>query len=145
MDIYIKRDDGQFGPFSPEQIEECLASGALIETDIAWHAALPDWVPVTEVLGTLASAPAQAPAEPVPAKVAKSGSSKKLLIGGVAAVVVLGVAAAVLVSKFFLNDGGDGDSQPPDQQLAATLKTNTPPNDIPDKIGNADISTNTLS
>ena len=41
MDIYIKRDDGQFGPFSPEQIEECLESGALIETDIAWHAALP--------------------------------------------------------------------------------------------------------
>ncbi len=92
MDIYIKRDDGQFGPFSPEQIEECLASGALIETDIAWHAALPDWVPVTEVLGTLESASAQEPAEPVPAKVAKSGGSKKLLIAGVAAVVVLGGA-----------------------------------------------------
>jgi type II secretory pathway pseudopilin PulG len=144
MEIYIKRDDGQFGPFSPEQIEECLESGALTETDIAWHAALPDWVPVTEVLATLESAPAQAPAEPVPAKVAKSGISKKLLIAGVAAVVVLGAAAAVLVPKF-LNDGGDGDSQPPDQQLAATPKTNTPPNDIPDKIGNADISTNALS
>jgi len=144
MDIYIKRDDGQFGPFSPEQIEECLESGALIETDIAWHAALPDWVPVTEVLATLEPAPAQAPTEPVPAKVEKSGGSKKLLIAGVAAVVVLGAAAALLVPKF-LNDGEDGDGQPPDQKLAATLKTNTPPNDIPDKIGNADISTNALS
>ena len=144
MDIYIKRDDGQFGPFSPEQIEECLASGALIETDIAWHAALPDWVPVTEVLGTLESAPAQAPAEPVPAKVAKSGGSKKLLIGGVAAVVVLGAAAALLVPKF-LNDGGDGDSPLPKPKVAVNFKTNTPPNDIPDKIGNADISTNALS
>ena len=146
MDIYIKRDDGQFGPFSPEQIEECLESGALIETDIAWHAALPDWVPVTEVLGTLESAPAQAPAEPVPAKVkvAKSGSSKKLLIGGVAAVVVMGAAAALLVPKF-LNDGGDGDSPLPKSKVAVNLKTNTPPNDIPDKIGNADISTNALS
>jgi hypothetical protein len=140
MEIYIKRDDGQFGPFSPEQIEECLESGALIETDIAWHAALPDWVPVTEVLGTLESAPAQAPAESVPAKVAKSGISKKLLIAGVAAVVVLGTAAAVLAPKF-LNDGGDGDSQPPDQQLAATPKTNAPPAGVPDKAG----STNALS
>ena len=140
MEIYIKRDDGQFGPFSPEQIEECLESGALTETDIAWHAALPDWVPVTEVLATLESAPAQAPAEPVPAKVAKSGISKKLLIAGVAAVVVLGTAAAVLVPKF-LNDGGDGDSQPPDQQLAATLKTNAPPAGVPDKAG----GTNALS
>ncbi|MDG1833126.1 MAG: GYF domain-containing protein [Verrucomicrobiota bacterium] len=144
MDIYIKRDDGQFGPFSPEQIEECLASGALIETDIAWHAALPDWVPVTEVLGTLASAPAQAPAEPVPAKVVKSGGSKKLLIAGVAAVVVLGAAAALLVPKF-LNDGGDGDSPLPKPKVVVNSKTNTPPNDIPDKIGNADISTNALS
>ena len=144
MDIYIKRDDGQFGPFSPEQIEECLASGALIETDIAWHAALPDWVSVTEVLGTLEPAPAQAPAEPVPAKVAKSGGSKKLLIAGVAAVVVLGAAAALLVPKF-LNDGGSEDSPLPKSKVAVNLKTNTPPNDIPDKIGNADISTNALS
>ncbi len=144
MDIYIKRDDGQFGPFSPEQIEECLASGALTETDIAWHAALPDWVPVTEVLGTLESAPAQTPAEPVPAKVAKSGGSKKFLIAGVAAVVVLGAAAAVLVPKF-LNDGGDGDGPLPKPNVAVNSKTNTPPNDIADKTGNADISTNALS
>ena len=135
MDIYIKRDDGQFGPFSPEQIEECLESGALIETDIAWHAALPDWVGVTEVLGTLEPAPAQASAEPVPAKVAKRGGSKKLLIGGVAAVVVLGAAAAVFVPEL-LNDGGDGDSQPSDQQLVATLKTNAPAAGVPDKAAN---------
>jgi hypothetical protein len=144
MDIYIKRDDGQFGPFSPEQIEECLESGALIETDIAWHAALPDWVPVTEVLGTLESASAQEPAEPVPAKVAKSGGSKKLLIAGVAAVVVLGAAAALLVPKF-LNDGGDGDSPLPKPKVAVNSKTKQPPNDIAGKIGNADISTNALS
>jgi hypothetical protein len=135
MDIYIKRDDGQFGPFSPEQIEECLESGALIETDIAWHAALPDWVGVTEVLGTLEPAPAQASPEPVPAKVAKRGGSKKLLIGGVAAVVVLGAAAAVFVPEL-LNDGGDGDSQPSDQQLVATLKTNAPAAGVPDKAAN---------
>jgi len=144
MDIYIKRDDGQFGPFSPEQIEECLASGALIETDIAWHAALPDWVGVTEVLGTLEPAPAQAPAEPVLAKVAKSGGSKKLLIAGVAAVVVLGTAAVLLVPKF-LNDGGDGDSPLPKPKVAVNSKTKQPPNDIAGKIGNADISTNALS
>ena len=147
MDIYIKRDDGQFGPFSPEQIEECLESGALIETDIAWHAALPDWVPVTEVLATLESAPAPAPVETVPAKVAKSGGSKKLLIAGVAAVVVLGAAAALLVPKFLNDggDGGDGDSPLPKPKVAVNSKTKQPPNDIAGKIGNADISTNALS
>ncbi len=131
MEIYIKRDDGQFGPFTPKQIEECLESGALIETDIAWHAALPDWVPVTEVLDTLESAPAQAPAESVPAKVAKSGGSKKLLIAGVAAVLVLGAAAAVLVPKFF-NDGEDGNAKPPKKEVVANTKTNTPPKNSSD-------------
>ena len=45
MEIYIKRGEEQFGPFTPEQVEESLQNGSLIESDIAWHEALPDWVP----------------------------------------------------------------------------------------------------
>ena len=144
MDIYVKRDDGQFGPFSPEQIEECLESGALVETDIAWHAALPDWVGVTEVLGTLESAPAQVSAEPVPAKIAKSGDSKKLLIAGVAAVVVLGAAAAVLVPKYLLGDGGSAEEETPKE--AGSISTNHAPNEIANKTGDTNApAVNTLS
>ncbi|MBC8325277.1 MAG: DUF1559 domain-containing protein [Verrucomicrobia subdivision 3 bacterium] len=149
MEIYVKRDDGQFGPFSPEQIEECLASGALIETDIAWHAALPDWVPVTEILGTLdggdASVPSKkdAPAKASPAKTSpvKKGGSKKLLVAGVAAVVVLGAAAAVLIPKFLGDQEGNPPSENQPGKIAGTPKTNAPSVGVPDRVGN----TNSLS
>ena len=36
MDIFIKRGEEQFGPFSPEQVKEHLASGTLLESDLAW-------------------------------------------------------------------------------------------------------------
>ena len=35
MEIYIKRDEEQFGPFTLKQIEESLQNGSLIEGDIA--------------------------------------------------------------------------------------------------------------
>jgi type II secretory pathway pseudopilin PulG len=144
MDIYIKRDDGQFGPFSPEQIEGCLASGALVETDIAWHAALPDWVPVTEVLATLDGGNAPAPLEKdasAKASPVKKGGSKKLLVASVAAVVVLGAAAAVLVPKFLGDQGGKPPSENQPEKIAGTPKTNAPSVGVPDRVGN----TNALS
>ena len=48
MDIYIRRGEEQFGPFTPQQVEESLASGALMETDYAWHSELTEWVPVRD-------------------------------------------------------------------------------------------------
>ena len=60
MEIYIKRGEEQFGPFTTEQVEESLRNGSLIESDIAWHAALPDWVPGTEVLASASHARAEA-------------------------------------------------------------------------------------
>ena len=50
MDIYIRRGEEQFGPFTPQQVEESLASGALMETDYAWHSELTEWVPVRDSL-----------------------------------------------------------------------------------------------
>ena len=61
MEIYIKRDEEQFGPFTLEQVEESLQNGSLIEGDIAWHEGLPDWVPVNKILANPKSAGQPAP------------------------------------------------------------------------------------
>ena len=61
MEVYVRRGEEQFGPFSPEQFEECLASGSLIEGDLAWHKGLKDWVSASEVPGTFR--PAASPVE----------------------------------------------------------------------------------
>ena len=37
MMIHISRDGEQFGPYTPEQVQEYLASGSLVATDMAWH------------------------------------------------------------------------------------------------------------
>ena len=134
MDIYIRRGEEQFGPFTPQQVEESLASGALMETDYAWHSELTEWVPVRDSLTPAkpaavappvpAAAPAvqaieapegvepDAPAEDTPA----SGGGRKKVLMAVAAVVILvpgvlfGLNAAGVVSipLFGGSDEGSG-------------------------------------
>lgn len=98
MEVYVRRGEEQFGPFSPEQIEESLANGSLIEGDLAWHKGLKDWVSVSEVPGTFR--PAAAPVEKTSAP--GSGGRKKTLLAVSAGVIGLGVAAAI-----FFSDGED--------------------------------------
>ena len=58
MMIHISRDGDQFGPYSPEQVQEYLASGQLLPTDLAWYEGAADWVPVTQVAGGATAMPA---------------------------------------------------------------------------------------
>lgn len=51
MMIHISRDGQQFGPYSLEQVQEYLASGQLLPTDLAWYEGAADWVPVTGIAG----------------------------------------------------------------------------------------------
>jgi len=57
MMIHISRDGEQFGPYSPEQVQEYLAGGQLLPTDLAWYEGAADWVPVTAVAGGAAAMP----------------------------------------------------------------------------------------
>ncbi len=57
MEIHVRIQNQQYGPFSIEEIRRQLASGHLRPIDEAWHDGLPDWVTVKEVLG--ASEPLQ--------------------------------------------------------------------------------------
>ena len=130
MDIYIRRGEEQFGPFTPQQVEESLASGALVETDFAWSEGMTEWVPVRDALKPakpatvsppVPAATIEAPAgeDPdVPAeKEAAAGGRRKKLLMAVAAVLILvpgvlfGLNAAGVVSipLFGGSDEGSGD------------------------------------
>jgi rhomboid protease GluP len=47
----ILRDGRQFGPYSLEEIQQYLAEGRLIRTDLAWATEMPQWLPLSAVAG----------------------------------------------------------------------------------------------
>lgn len=56
MEIHLNRDGQQMGSFTMEQIQQQLASGNVLPTDLAWHEGLPEWVSVQQLA---AAAPAK--------------------------------------------------------------------------------------
>ena len=113
MDIYIRRGEEQFGPLTPEQLQEGLNNGTLQADDLAWHSELPDWVSAGELLQMVAGgAPSPAPTPAAASSMADkgldvaaaSGGRKKLLIAAAAVVVLVGGIAAAFFAGVF---GGD--------------------------------------
>lgn len=66
MNYTIKRGDQQYGPYSLAELQRYVASGNVLLTDLCRSEGMPDWVPVSQVIGTI-PVPAAAPA---PASVA---------------------------------------------------------------------------
>ena len=66
MQIYVSRDGQQAGPYSPEHIQQELASGTLRASDLAWYEGAPAWLPLTSVPGLNAGAPFPTPTMPPP-------------------------------------------------------------------------------
>ena len=50
MQIFLFINGEQVGPYSAEQIQGMLASGAVTPETMAWHEGLPEWTPVTQVV-----------------------------------------------------------------------------------------------
>ncbi len=50
MQIYLFINGEQVGPYSTEQIQAMLASGAVTPETMAWYEGLPEWTPVTQVV-----------------------------------------------------------------------------------------------
>ena len=50
MQIYISRNDEQFGPYSREELTSCLEQGSLTLEDFAWHEELADWKRLGELI-----------------------------------------------------------------------------------------------
>lgn len=49
MQIYLARNNQQAGPYSLEQVNQMLANGQVVLTDLAWHEGMPEW----KILGDL--------------------------------------------------------------------------------------------
>jgi hypothetical protein len=64
MKYFIKRGEENFGPYSLAEVQEYVQSGRVITTDLAQSEGMPEWVPVTQILGNIPAASAIAPAAP---------------------------------------------------------------------------------
>ena len=54
MQIYLFLNGKQVGPYPVEQVQAMLRDGTLMPDTQAWHENLPDWVPVTQLVGEMA-------------------------------------------------------------------------------------------
>ena len=63
MKYFIKRGEDNFGPYSLTEVQEYVQSGRVIATDLAQSEGMPNWVPVSQILGNI-PATAVAPAAP---------------------------------------------------------------------------------
>lgn len=55
MQIYIRRNNEEFGPYSREVVLEYVKRGIFKARDRAWYAGMPEWKTVGELLGTTAA------------------------------------------------------------------------------------------
>lgn len=127
MMIHISRDGQQFGPYTLEDAQAHLASGALLATDQAWYEGAPDWMPLDQVPGVSvqpAFAAAPDPNDPLAAAnpavaaaaagaasaAAAQGSKKKIMIIAGSVVGVGAIAAVLVLFVFNKDDGADDDS-----------------------------------
>lgn len=61
MEYLIKRGDAQFGPYSLNGLQQYLQSGQLSRDDLARSEGMADWVPLSQVLGTVPVPPPPMP------------------------------------------------------------------------------------
>ena len=121
MDIHIQRDGQQMGPYTLEQISEYLSQDSLLITDYAWHAGLPQWVPLNEIAGVASNqavASVRSTSNPAVATPAgKGGNKKKLFLYGS---IGLGIAALIAIVLMVVLGGKKEESQP--TTLEAVMK-----------------------
>ncbi len=53
MEIKINRDGEEYGPYTVEQVNELLANGTLLPTDLAWHDPMETWAELSLVAASL--------------------------------------------------------------------------------------------
>jgi len=122
VQIFITRGEDSSGPYTPEQVQDYLAQGVLLPGDLAWHEGLEGWIPLSQLMASIAAPVDPVPPQPVaitPEPVqsgptiesapVKAGDKKKLLIGIGAGVAVLAIAVAVW---FFVIREKDSGQQP---------------------------------
>ena len=72
MNYFIKRDLTEFGPYTLAELQRYVASGNVLLTDSCRSEGMTDWMPVSQVIGTI-PVPAAAPPHPLTLKAGPSG------------------------------------------------------------------------
>ena len=94
MLVHIQRDGQQFGPYTLEDLNAHLASGALLSTDYAWYEGAANWMAMSDVPGVIM--PGATLATTVTATVEAPKKKTALYIGiGAAVLAVVGGGAAL--------------------------------------------------
>lgn len=105
MQIHIERGGEAHGPYSLEQVQELLTTGALLAEDNAWYEGLAGWMPLGQVVDMAANeaAPASAPSASIATGTAQGKKTRRtgLIIGlaGVGCVAGLALLHFWLLSK----------------------------------------------
>ena len=113
MLVHIQRDGQQFGPYTLEDLNAHLASGALLPTDYAWYEGAANWMAMSDVPGVIM--PGGAPATVATGAVERPKKKTALYIGIGAAVLVVAGGGAALALKGggdeYNESGGGGESE----------------------------------
>ena len=88
MQIFIARGEDSSGPFTLEQVQDCLAQGTLLPEDLAYHEGLEGWIPLSELVDSIAS----------PESTVSGPLTKKVVLMGIAQRVF----ACLIIVGFFL-------------------------------------------
>ena len=88
MQIFIARGEDSSGPFTLEQVQDCLAQGTLLPEDLAYHEGLEGWIPLSELMDSIAS----------PEPTVSGPLTKKAVLMGIAQRVF----ACLIIVGFFL-------------------------------------------
>jgi mono/diheme cytochrome c family protein len=156
MQIFINRDGQQFGPFTLDQVNQALATGQLLPTDLAFFEGLQQWTPLTQIQGVvvLGAAPMAAPVPVQPEvaavnptmatapiyEVADAVAAKKKKI-----IMIAGTSVGVIAVTCVLLFVWPGFLKSPEVEKAKPNPVDTGPPDIsalqlPDVSGMADMS-----
>lgn len=126
-EIYVNRFGEEKGPYSPEDIQDRLASGRLSSEDRYWHGGRADWT----LLSEFDVAEAEASAEVRRTERGAEEAKKKLLVGVILGVIAIGITAFIFVRDGQEEDASGDDSLPPEEeqveQAPPTKEADFPP------------------
>jgi len=105
LNIYIFKDDQQFGPYSPKEILKRISNRELTENDYGWHEGCDEWIELRNIKAVFPDAN-----EPVLQTIQKWGLGKTL-VGLITCVFLIakdGKAIGLFLEKFAPGIGGVG-------------------------------------
>lgn len=92
MDLYIARNGNREGPYSVQIVLDMLSKGELKSDQLAWHAGLTEWVPLSQLLDSTINNPTPPPSKPTTHRLGKASLVIGLL-GLIAWPLLIGMAA----------------------------------------------------